>query len=74
MTKTTSTSCSILQPCNRLEEGMTNWSQNKLGNAVTAMNREWLFAKVNQSDFDFTPIIGINCARRVDKGNTMFNG
>jgi hypothetical protein len=64
---------SFFQRVNRLETGVADRSQDKLGDSVSPVQREGLSTKMYQADFDFTSIIGINSAGCIDKRDAMFD-
>ena len=63
--------CNIQFP-HHLQLGLTYRSQNQLSDAVSQPNSKRFLPKINQADFHLTPIIGINSARRVNNGYSVF--
>ena len=43
-----------------------------LGDTLTILHHEVFLRKVNQDNADFSAIVGIDCARRVQHGNAFF--
>lgn len=44
-----------------------------LGDAITALDRVRLRPQIDQGDFNFTPVIGIDGARRIDESDAMLH-
>ena len=49
------------------------WVMLILGDAVTALNLEWLVATVDQSHLDLSAIVGVDHADAVGEGNAVFD-
>jgi hypothetical protein len=60
-----------LQAADRLEDSPADRGQHKLGDAVTPADGERLLTEVDQADFDFATIIGINSAWGIDNRDAM---
>ena len=49
-------------------------ADDHLCNTVSVMNKLGLTAQVDQYNFYFPPVITVDGARRIETGNTLFNG
>ncbi len=73
MSESAAAAFAVRQQLDDMQAGAADRGENELGDAVAPADGERLAAKIDQGDFDFAPIIGINRARRIDHSNAVFD-
>ena len=74
MSETTGSAIGFFQHFNRFPSNMFMPGNNHLANTLTVLNHKLFVRQVDQDNPNFATIVGIDCSRRIQNGNSLLLG